>query len=1145
MNESPASPARVRRVALAGWQALSRLHIIAILVISLSILIVKVVVLPYLLEPIVRQYLGGIEARLGERLARPVEIGFRGLNVNLSWNSIFLEVAEPYALLDGNRLEALSASLVLGFDRVPELVVAEAVLPVIEQADGTLSVAGIQPAELMLVLGDEEGATSGLVVPKLIATDTQVSFESSAGNVTRLPRLDLAFAPDLANERLVLSLKSARWAIARISGGARIPFDFTAAPADFYLRVRNLEHLLQLQSVAIEASELELDLWGRMTDFADLELKLRLRGFQIDKLLALATDPALQPELFPSPQVRAGVATVAIDLAIPEPLAAPRALQADWRVDAEALEVILPSLALGAPLTLAKLQGSGSLAAAESGWRLAADDLRVAGPVGTGSFQLMLERPPAGKLAIDLRGSSADADVGLVADLLPPALSEQGVAFMREDVAAASSQLVTIVVSGDDISAFPWPNNEGGEFTLLADLFDASLDYAEGYPPLVGADAGFGMRGDALAVTIVAGEVEGAKLVKARAAIDSLLPDDVTLYVNFAAELPEGRLEPLLATLPSTRDQSRRYLGAVGLGGSQRLSFEGAFPIHGEGKRSVNGALAFDPDGHLAYHPLTVTLQQMQGQLRFDASNVAGVVRGKALGSGVRVSLAVDQRGADMVIDGTYDIADALARLGRPLALPLAGKSGVRVRVAGSEVVLDTSLVGTGIDLPAPLGKSAAMVRPLTVTVNENLLEFSYDDDFIRARVDPATNVAAFALGRGVALPALPASGTKVRGSLEFTNLDTLLPEMFAGGGSFGTKLPLEMELELPAAQLLGNLHPDLSVGITVAGVATVASFASEKISGEAVIDASGGVRMSLAHLRLPRAETTLPPEVAAGEDVTIYVEPGSLSPPLPPLSVRIDLLEHGDRIYEDVTIVGAPLQRRWQLESLSARVGANQLRLSGDTATTGQPYTELTIDIELADINSFANNFIVNDSITAGSGRLSGNLAWRGSIIDPHYRSLTGQVSVALAELNITKDSSTARLLNLLSPFTLVQALSDIDVAGTVFDDVNGSFAFKDGDMIIDGLKMRGPDVDILVTGTTNLITERNMIDYAVTLNGSDNIASGAVSLLNPIAGGILLVFDKVLSAPLIGKVKLNYTVTGSWDEPEVELQEEIQLES
>ena len=1123
------------------WLWLSRLHIWGIVIISLLILFIKVVLLPYLFEPIVRKALDQLEASLTTQLNQEVRLGFASLQINVSLDSLFLEIEEPYAQIDSNRLSAHTASLVVGFDRLPELVIDHAMLPVVEHEDGSWSIANIQLSQLHPVIDGTKALETELALPKLIATDTQITFETREGETHWLPRSTFGLAPDLENERMLVSLLSDSSARTRIVGGARIPFDTANNAADFYLQVRNLEHLLQLYSMATDAKQLELNLWGTMSDFQDLKLKMLLSGDEIDQQIAIQDSQEAGLEFFPSPQVRATSATIELDINIPEPLASPQRMSANWGVDASGLGVILPAFMLGELLTLDALEGSGTFASNDGSWEITATDTRVTGPVGTGAMDLKLGQSEAGEVFVDLRASSGNADLETVAALLPLSLSEQGVAFLRRDIKSDSSQLVTIVVRGDDISEFPWPDDEGGEFTFLGDTFGTSLDYAQGYPPLTNADAKFAMRGEGMAVTIVSGEVHGAKLRYARAGIDSLLPDNITLFVNFAADLPDVKLKSLLANLPSTRSRSERFLDDIEIGGSQVLTFSGAFPIYGEGVQSVAGGLSFTPGSHIDYKPLTITLEEPQGQLRFDESHVTGIIKGKALGSGVRMSLLADDDNTSMVFDGTYDIADAMARLGRPLSLPISGKSGVRVRVSGSDVVVDSSLAGTQIDLPDPLGKPAAKPHPLTVTFNDSFLDLSYNNDFIKARIDPKTNVAMFAVGADTKLGPLPAGGTKVQGSLESVDLDTFLPALFDRPSSLDAKLPLEIELELPGAQLFGSVQSSLSVGITVAGAATVASFISERATGEAVIDASGTVRMSLSHLQLPREENSklVFEEDETGQIATIYVEPGELSPAMPALSVRIDLLEHGDRIYEDVVFAGAPQKRRWLLEEFSGRIGSNLMRMSGDTAIEGQPYTELTVDFELNDLNSFADNFITNSSITSGSGALSGNIAWQGSIIEPHYRTMSGTVDMTLAALHITKDSAGARLLNLFSPFTLLETLSELDIEGTTFDNAEGTFRFMEGDLIIEDLELHGSDVDIEVTGSTNMITELNDINYEVALNASGDVATGAISLLNPLAGGILLIFDKVLDAPLIGKLNLNYKVAGSWDDPEVEIVE------
>ena len=612
-------------------------------------------------------------------------------------------------------------------------------------------------------------------------------------------------------------------------------------------------------------------------------------------------------------------------------------------------------------------------------------------------------------IAVDFAGSAPQADLAAVTALLPSSLSADGVAFMRERLRAGRAHLQTIAVVSDDVRGFPWADGVGGRFTLEANLYEAEMDYAAGYPPLRDAAGSFSIAGSRLALTVAGGEVAGAALRVARAGIDDLEAAQITVFVALDAELPVDGLDEVLLRLPPTRAKATELLEAVEPFGSQRLLLTVAVPVD-VGEPSVVGALELGAGSALLYRAATLTASDLGGRLAIRDGAVAGVLGGRVLDTPALLSLGLDAAATEVELSGTFDLARTLERLGRPAPVPLRGASALTARYAGGDFSVASDLRGTAIELPAPFGKEAAAVQPLRLQVEEKATRLDYGDGRVRALLPHGAGGTALAFGAATALPDPPAAGTRVRGELAGIDVDALL----AGGatGGMADARPLDLELELPQARLLGMEHPLLELRATLAATVTVAALASPLLNGAVEVGPQGTVRLSLAELRVP---------APAEEEEGAARRPPQPTPALPPLSARIDLLTYKDKAYEDVRLRGQPAGDVWVLSAASARFGATEFSLAGQTGTAA-PSTDLTVRVESPRLDEFVAGYVGSDGVAEGAGRLSGRLRWRDGLFSPDYHTLQGTLDFAAEDIVVTRDSGGARLLNLLSPFHAAQ---------------------------------------------------------------------------------------------------------------------------
>ena len=1107
----------MRTVLVWIWRS----HVWIVVTLFVLVIAIKAVVLPYLLEPGARQVLAGLSAGLTEQLGREVDIGFSSLEVSLGTRQAFVVVTDPYMSIGEQTSRARRARLVFSYQQQPVLAVDNAKIAVVRNADGTHAIGGITSSQLQHALRElvpqllRSLPTSEVQLPipdLFIATHAYVSYALDAeSDPVLLPGTNFALrtADDGALQLSFKSLGGAPWAY---EGRFDLKRGGEAADQlDFYADISKAGPLLRHLDLPQEAEELSIRIWG------DVERSTHIN------IYARAQAPAVSYASADAPlamTVSVGLSSMEMSARVADAFEPTRQVDGQWRLDTNAMQLLLPTTFLDGQLDLARVESSGGFRWNADSWNLRADDTRLTGPVGVGRFELDLAQGTEGLLAVNLVGGAPEGDFATIINLLPRSLSEDGVTYLRERLRAGRANMQTIVVAGADARGFPWPDG-GGRFTIGVNVYDAELDYADGYPSLTDAAAKFGIEGTRFALTIVEGKTADARLSAALVGIDDLDADLITIYVALDAMLPNDGLGKVLLQLPPTRAKAEELLEVIQPFGTQRLLLTVAVPVT-EGEPSVVGAVEMGDGSAAVYKPATLTASGLGGRLTIRDGGVSGLLGGKVLGSNVVLSLALADDRERLRLRGFYDLRQALADLGQPTALELQGTSAVTASYVDGDFSLASGMQGTSLRLPAPFGKDAASERPLRISVGPDATMLDYDNGLLRARL-PQAGGAALAFGPDGEVPAAPATGTRIRGEVADIDIDALLS---AGGDedALAPHYPLDIAVSLPRARLLKFEHANLDVRATMAATLTTAYLTSEILDGAARIGPGGTVLISMARLSVPAPAEEPGKEIAAGTP----------TPALPALDARIDVFEYKDKTYRDIRLLLEPRDGSWMEASAAWRLASTSFSVAGGTDTV-HPYTSLTVDIVVPQLQEFVSRQLDSDSVTEGAGQVTGLLSWRDDLFSPHYPSLRGTLDFTAEDIIITRGSGGVRLLNLLSPFTLLNTLSDLDLEGTRFDSANGQFAFADGLLLINQLEMEGDEVDISASGSTDIIAETNDIDYSVELAATDNLTAGAVSFVNPLAGAILLVFGNVLDAPLLGRPNFNYKVTGTWDEPEI----------
>lgn len=264
-----------------------------------------------------------------------------------------------------------------------------------------------------------------------------------------------------------------------------------------------------------------------------------------------------------------------------------------------------------------------------------------------------------------------------------------------------------------------------------------------------------------------------------------------------------------------------------------------------------------------------------------------------------------------------------------------------------------------------------------------------------------------------------------------------------------------------------------------------------------------------------------------------------------------IDLQAKEFRLYGknlgELQLLGTNLERgrQWRLDKLSITNDAAALNATGAWRLEGAD-RGLTVDAtaKFENVGSFMDRIGLEHVVSGGSGGIKAKVTWRNLPWTHNIADVIGDAEITLDKGRFMHvNSRTARLLELLSLQSL-QRLARLDVNptnllrdGFPFDTVRGQVKLADGSLRTEGYKINGPVAAIVLAGDVNIVLERWNLKAVVIPNLDASGAAMVTALaVNPLIGLGAFVTQWLLKQPLARAMTMEYAVTGSWDDPQID---------
>lgn len=811
---------------------------------------------------------------------------------------------------------------------------------------------------------------------------------------------------------------------------------------------------------------------------------------------------------------------------------------------------------------------NGSLAFWRDGetWTVGTSALQISGPdIGLKTrFQIGFEgdgTAPTLDLAADLQPASFEqAKKFWIMHKMPPAtIKWLDNALVKGDVLNGR-----IVVNGD-LNDWPFRNKEG-VFDARARIRNAQIKFHPEWPVAQPLDIDVVFDGPGFSL-IGSGNLMNNKITQVTGGIEDFATPWLKLDIQ-----ANGKAENLRALVLASPLQKKygEHVRAGTANGLADVSLNLQIPLKKElGSDKMAGTLDLK-NATLTDSRWNIAFTQVAGRTRFDQSGFATEnlkvlfdKRPAVFNLSVGSFTHDPKLAAIAALDGNLASQSLLSRYENVAWLKpyLQGSSNWSVRVdipnavngktAASQLSLSSDLIGTELDLPAPLNKDAAQSVALQISsaipLDQGFIVLGYGNVLnMRAAQkinQPMNGVLQFG---GEAVGNLPAKGLIARGKVG--QLDAAGWMAFASGGEGASGLS---EVSLLADKLVFLDQPfansKLSLNKTNAGTRLQIDGAGIEGTIDIASDTKNGVlgRFSKLHMQgavSPPVAATATAAAAAPAKPVAETDPAKV----PSLKFTIDDLRVGASQLGKADLQTTQIGNGMRIDRFVTKSKTFSINATGDwTKQASGTRSNLKLDFTTESLGKMMDAMGFVGMIQNGKTKALLNASWPGSPGAMSLANLNGTLKVEVGEGRLldVEPGGSGRILGLISlaeiPRRLTLDFSDFFSKGFSFNTMQGDIAFADGSATTRNLRINGPAAEIKVTGAADL--RKQEYDQRIEVLPK---AGGILPALGMLTGGpagaaMGVAAQAVLQKPLKQTARTVYHVTGPWKKPKVDVVE------
>ncbi|MGJ8664258.1 MAG: YhdP family phospholipid transporter, partial [Marinicella sp.] len=705
-----------------------------------------------------------------------------------------------------------------------------------------------------------------------------------------------------------------------------------------------------------------------------------------------------------------------------------------------------------------------------------------------------------------------------------------------------------VFVNGDMVpKAF---NHGDADFISRAYTENVDNQFHPSWPMVEQIDAIAVFDHDQIEVAVQQAETKGIEVSNAQVNIDSL--DEGILSVNLNASSQNNELLEYVQASPLAKNLSLNE--TIRIAGKQQIDLDFDVSI----KSEVNQA--FNPQGVINFSAgqfLTTffSINEINGPVSLDGYQIK------------LHDLPAQLNGADVMLDGTiltqspHGVAVDVNLSGNLSAdyllevveqnLPISGQSDWLINIKNDmdELVMtaQSALAGVSIMLPPPLDKVAEESKDLEIKCKlpcqQSLVDINYNNQ-IKSTLSRVANQYHLTRLQFVTEDTVLATNTALFGGhLEHVDLDqwlTLLaqPTSEAGTGSEqNSPWPVnEINLDIKQLTFMSREFTDISLHIVRLADSYEINIDSESMKGRVILDddlKQKGIVAEFEHLNWIDAtiavDDTEPESTDSSiPDIHLWAEQFSYAG-VPLGAFRMEMRNVADGI-------------NFELLSLKSELAEVNISGTWNKAIGDDGFSSFNIVMFSERIADFLQTVGFSAPITNAQTLIEMKAQWAGVPSQFNIANIDGDLNIKIGQGQVLdQQPGFGRVLGLFNltnlPRRLILDFSDVLADGLLFRSMEGHFVIKSGVANTQDFLIKASSAKIHINGDVGFADQ----SYAQTITINPQIGK-TFPTLGAIAGGpvgaaagflVQGLFDKQLK----NKNEIIYRVTGTWDDPLIEL--------
>ncbi len=583
-----------------------------------------------------------------------------------------------------------------------------------------------------------------------------------------------------------------------------------------------------------------------------------------------------------------------------------------------------------------------------------------------------------------------------------------------------------------------------------------------------------------------------------------------------------------------------------------------SLPLHGEDEKQQVRVLVDFKNASAKAQNWGLDLSQVKGRLQVTEDTiVAPNINARFFDDPVEIEIRTEKPGGDTVVNvnGILESRNLLKRLPEEMTRHINGKSDWQMRLnfaAASasderpylQITAASKLKNTEIALPAPFAKSRQDASRISADVKFYPQQVHFTTDLgsdvhgrgqLSSSNDQDFQLDSLELAFAAEFKSTTRPGLHLNGFVPEISIDDWIP-VFKGSGMSDPDLLRTVDLKFDRVNAFSRVLENVAFEAQQTDQRFVGEIQSSLLSGrfEAPnrVSPENPLVVNLEYLRLDKLDQEADYAALLPGDLTDF-------------RFSSQALVFHDMLFNDVLIEARQVENTLHVDNFSMR--REEILMSGKAqweydATNRSHLSSVSVGFKGPEFGQAIAELGFGESMTNGSVDFNGGFTWSAPLLAFELDNFEGNAELEIIDgiLNNVEPGG-GRFVGLLSLSALPRRLSldfsDVVVEGMEFEKISGSYRIDSGILFTSDTRMDGPAAKIKISGQTGIKTR----DYDQVIRVTPKIRQtlpliGAISAGSTVGWGLLLL-QNLFKKSIDDAVEVEYKVTGSWDDPQIEL--------